>query len=298
MGRGVDPSAGNRRAHGRTAHHHQCVEVVVDSEQALDCLGRLPEVLALNNPTLGNLELSLHIDRIDCFEGGTVVMRTCKLGALTGAVEMLANDTTQQVAPADAGGDGVDRATPRRRVRLRVDGGADVRAAANTAADPNRFAGLDEQWFWEDTFSIPEKTCWAKEHAAEVAEARAEGMTMERLAECFRKTVPTIRAALRYAASTDESIKLLPRKMPRSRWHEDHAREVAAKKAEGLGTNSSSHTSARVTLRSGRRWNMPSGCPTRKSTPMKRESDEAPTPPTPRPPTSDRLTAAPALGSL
>ena len=172
--------------------------------------------MALNNPTLGNLKTSLHIDRINCFEGGAVVMRTCKLGALTGAVEMLANDTTQQVAPADAGGDGVDRATPRRRVRLRVDGGADVRAAANTAADPNRFAGLDKQWFWEDTFSIPEKTCWAKEHAAEVAEARAEGMTMERLAECFR-AVPTIRAALRYAASTDESIKLLPRKMPRSR---------------------------------------------------------------------------------
>lgn len=30
----------------------------------------------------------------------------------------------------------------------------------------------------------------------------------------------------------------LPRKMPRSRWHEEHALEVAAKKkAENLGTN-------------------------------------------------------------
>jgi DNA invertase Pin-like site-specific DNA recombinase len=218
-------------------HHQERVEEILDSTQILDCLGRLPEVMALHNPTLGNLELSLHIDRIDCFHDGKVVMRTCKLGALTGAVEMLANNGTPQTGPAAANGDGTQRATPRRRARLRVDGGADVKAAANMAADPNRFAGLDEQWFWEDVFYIPEKTCWAKEHAAEVAKARAEGLTMERLAERFRKTVPTIRAALRYAASNDESINLLPRKMPRSRWHEDHAPEVAAKRAEGLGTN-------------------------------------------------------------
>ncbi len=73
-------------------HHHQRVEDVLDSKQALDCLGRLPEVLPLNNPTLGNLELSLHIDRIDCFQDGKIVMRTRKLGALTGTLEMLAKD--------------------------------------------------------------------------------------------------------------------------------------------------------------------------------------------------------------
>jgi hypothetical protein len=40
--------------------------------------------LARNNPTLGNLELSMHIDRIDCYDDGKVVLRTCKLGAVRG----------------------------------------------------------------------------------------------------------------------------------------------------------------------------------------------------------------------
>jgi hypothetical protein len=130
--------------------------------------------------------------------------------------------------------------TPRRRARLRVDesehGGVDLSDALYTAADPNRFAGLEERWFWTDVFQIPRRKSWAEENAVEVAAARAAGLTMEKLAEQFGKTVPTIRAALRFAASVEESVRQLPRKMPRRRWHEEHAREVAAKKADGLGT--------------------------------------------------------------
>jgi DNA invertase Pin-like site-specific DNA recombinase len=221
-------------------HHQEHLAEIVDPEQVVDRLNRLPEILALNNPTLGNLELSLHIDRIDCLDDGKVIMRTCKLGALAGAADLLAVDTSPAMAE-EADGNGTLRAAPRRRTRLRVDagpdGGVDLRAAADTAADPHRFASLDERWFWEDVFHVPEKTCWAKDHAAEVAQLRAAELTMEKLALHFGKTVPTIRSALRYAAYADESVAQLPRKMLRRRWHEDHAAEVAAKKAENLGTD-------------------------------------------------------------
>jgi hypothetical protein len=73
--------------------------------------------------------------------------------------------------------------------------------------------------------------------AIEVATMRP-GKTHEKLAAVFGVTVPTIRKALDYAAEIDERFKDMPKKMPRSRWHEEHALEVAAKKkAENLGTN-------------------------------------------------------------
>ncbi len=222
-------------------HSQERLDEAVDSQKVLNRLGRLPEILALNNPTRGNLELSLHIDRIDCFQDGRIVMWTCKLGALAGTVEMLARNedhcSAHGAAPADSNVGGAAQATPRRRARLRVDGGADVKAAVNTAADPNRFAGLDDRWFWADVFQIPEKVWPFQEMAIEVAIQRLAERTHEELASQFGVTVPTIRKALAYAAKIDERFRDIPRKMPRSRWHEDNALKVAAKKAEGLGTN-------------------------------------------------------------
>lgn len=215
----------------------QRVEESLDPQLVLDRLAKLPQVLALNNPTSGNLELSLHIDRIDCYEDGRIVMRTCKLGALADACDLLKQDGVVPRHASNQDNNGVPRATPRRRARLRVDGGADAKAAADTVADPHRFAGLSEEWFWEDTFQIPVKTYPFQEMAIEVATQRLAGQTHESLAKVFGVTVPTIRKALRYAANVDERLRELPRKMPRNRWHEDHAHEVAAKKAEGLGTN-------------------------------------------------------------
>jgi len=210
---------------------------VLDSQQIVARLNRLDEVLASNNPTYGNLELSLHIDRIDCFSDGHVELRTCKLGILGDAAELLAEnaETTDAAAPdCDTA-----RVRPRRRARLRTEGlpgnGDELKAAADMAADPHRFAGLPAMWFWVDTFRIPERKSWAKQYAPDVAAARATGLTMENLAARFGKTVPTIRASLRHAAKLDGAINL-PKKMPRSRWHEDHAVEVAALKASGKST--------------------------------------------------------------
>jgi DNA-binding CsgD family transcriptional regulator len=109
-----------------------------------------------------------------------------------------------------------------------------LRAAAATAADVGRFAELAAHWFWEDTFQIPGRICWAAEHAVEVAQLRGGGLTMEKLAERFGKTIPTIRNALRLAAESDDAVRSLPRKMPRACWAKDHAAEVARLKAEGV----------------------------------------------------------------
>ena len=91
---------------------------IVDESEVLRRLEQLADVLADNNPTMGNLHLSLHIDRIVCAPDGKVVMRSCKLGTLTEAVEIFANMDDN----GDASGNipKQTRGTPRRRGRLRV----------------------------------------------------------------------------------------------------------------------------------------------------------------------------------
>lgn len=225
----------------RDAQNEHVLEAV-DPTQVIDRLDRLAEIMATSNPTMGNIELSLHIDRIDCFSDGSVAMRTCKLGSLADVAPLLAIEddaTTECDDKSDVHHDATTQVTPRRRARLRVnDDGGDteyLQAAADMAADANRFSGLDDQWFWEDVFRIPERQSWVQQHATAVAEARSKGWTMEKVAAHFRKTVPTIRAALKHACA-DGSCQELPAKMPRARWHVDHAAEVAALKAQGMTT--------------------------------------------------------------
>ena len=56
---------------------------------------------------------------------------------------------------------------------------------------------------------------------------------MEELAREFSKSVPTIRQALRHAQAKGASLRELPARMPRRRWEEGHAAEVARLRAEG-----------------------------------------------------------------
>jgi uncharacterized protein (DUF433 family) len=221
-------------------HKAEQIEELLDPKQVICRLKRLADVLAGDNVTLGNLELSFFIDRIDCYADGRVVLRTCKLGALVDSVSQFV-DHSRYVQPATQGSNGTHVARPRRRARVRIDdeldGREDARAAADMAADPNRFAGLPEEWFFHDEFRIPEPTFWSREHAAEVAEKRAEGMTHEELAAFFAVSIPTIRKALKLALESDGSLGQLPRKMPRDRWHEIHATEVKQLKDQGWSTD-------------------------------------------------------------
>ena len=56
----------------------RCAPVVAGQVAAQ--LTRLADLLGGDNPSCGNLELSMHIDRIDCFQDDKVDIRTCKLG--------------------------------------------------------------------------------------------------------------------------------------------------------------------------------------------------------------------------
>lgn len=212
------------------------VEQILDPQAVVTQLNRLHEVLATHDPTRTNLELCLFIDRIDCHPDGRVVLRTCKLGALPEAVDLLVvpDRTGGQAAGDDAR---IGQARPRRRARLRTDPFADdkidLEAAAHRAADPERFAGLAEHWFWEDVFQIPVRTCWAEDYAAAIAELRAKGKTHEQLAVLFGVAVPTIRKALTIAAKTDAAVSALPKKMPRARWQDLHFQEVGALRRQG-----------------------------------------------------------------
>jgi hypothetical protein len=183
---------------GRQARH----QGLVDPRQVLDRLQRLGDVLASGNVAQGNLELCRHIDRIDAYADGRVVMRTSKLGIFEGVATVLARPATS--TPSTAVEAGAKRIRPRHRGHARVDqplaSGSSLLPEMGTTADPGRFADLDPKWFWEDELEIGGPTCWAAEHAAEVAGLRENGWTMARLAAHFGRSAPTIRHALKIAA--------------------------------------------------------------------------------------------------
>ncbi len=208
---------------------------VVDPHAVVERLQRLDEVLAAHNPSLANIELSLHIDRIDCFSEGRVVLRTCRLGVMADAIDVFFNKE-----PCVQSTDSVNTTTqtqPRRRARRRMTCGEEpseeLKFLAAWSTDPHRFAGLDEHWFEEHEFQVPEPTGWYKEHAMEVAEKRAEGLSQEELAEQFGRTIQTIRRALRHAVCLDPSLEYLLAKKPRRRWHEDHVADVVDLVSQG-----------------------------------------------------------------
>lgn len=204
----------------------------LDLRAVVDQLHHLAEVLAGHNPTLGNLELSRHMEHILCYPDGRVEMRGTWLGVFDGAVHLLGRTADGSLPPAAA-----RVVTPRRRGRLRLpnlsaDAGA-VRADADTSLDPERFAGLADAFFWSEDLTVDRARSWAEEHAAAVARARAQGRTHEQLADQFEVSVPTIRKALRIAAESDSALAQLPRKMPRARWQDSHAEAVWALRQEG-----------------------------------------------------------------
>ena len=224
------------------------VDELFDLAAAARRLVRLEKVLASDDATLVNLELSQYLDRIECDRDGCVMVRTCKLGAFPDALNALLAKFESASSPPNCGRAGdadpdqpsVLQSAPRRRAKLRVDPFAadalEQKDAAHFISDPNRFSDLPSIWFWEERASIPEKTCWASENAVEVARMRGRGLTMEALAEHFGKTVPTVRAALRRAVQTEPSVKDLPKKMRRAKWAIDHAGEVARLKRQGMST--------------------------------------------------------------
>ena len=181
------------------------VDRLVEPQQVLERLERLADVLGSNNPTMGNLELSLHIDRIDCRQDGAVNMRMCKLGMLTEAIGLLAEPAmVADGEPTIDDRNGKRARKPRRRGRLRTHDsdhdGVDMRALADFVADTERFAGLGDEWFWQDDFQIPgPPPSWAAKYAERVFQRRQQGnLSYAKLAREFGVTSQTTRAAVNH----------------------------------------------------------------------------------------------------
>ncbi len=179
----------------------ESVKRLVDPQVVADRLDRLGGVLASKNASLGHLELSMHVDRIDGYPDGRVVLRTCRLGALADAVDLF-NDLGRK--PPNLEGDAAEdgkRVKPRRRAKLKIDDWEPARGNLNAmrhwAANPNRFADLDECWFCEHEFQVPERTSWAADHAEDVFRRRQEAnLSLAKLATEFEVSRPTIGAAI------------------------------------------------------------------------------------------------------
>lgn len=131
-----------------------------------DYLERMDEILASENASATNVMLSQHIDGIYCDEDGTVIIRTCKLGALSGALDLLPRDQTKLPLPGASGNLPSENhiGNPRRRAKLNVGAAIEDDDLAETlndfAVDPNRFAGLGPEWFTEDVFQVPRRLSW------------------------------------------------------------------------------------------------------------------------------------------
>jgi hypothetical protein len=154
-----------------------------------------------------NLELSRHLDRVDIHADGRVVMRTHKLGIFEGAAALLARPAPS--APTAGGPPAARPIRPRGPRRNRPDrplgSGSGPLHELTTGAHPAPSENLDPRWFWEDVFELPSQMCWSQENAEEVARLRAQGWTMERLARHFRRSLPTIRRALRIASTQGQT---------------------------------------------------------------------------------------------
>jgi hypothetical protein len=181
----------------------QSAEHLVDPEDVKARLKRLHEALQGDNATVANLQLALHIDRIECNGDGLVSMRTCKLGIVPDAVDLI-----RSTLPSLHKTDGADEIGPLVRARRRCrpalgeydDGSMELEDSVHFATDPHRFAGLPENCFWVDTFTVPERVTWPEANAEKVFDRWQQGkIPRYKLAIEFGVSVPTIRQAIRLA---------------------------------------------------------------------------------------------------
>ncbi len=187
---------------------------LVNPRDVRDRLDRLAEVLGGECATLANLELSMHIDRIDCFEDGRVVCRSCKIGSVPDAVLWFSHTKELLERNGPQNGEGY-KTKPRKRAWLQVEDNSfsdeRLRDRINMATNPHRFDALPNDWFWIDEFQIPEPTCWSRENA-EVVMARFSSLqalgkkpSLNAIAKEFGVSRPTITYALDAALGGDKT---------------------------------------------------------------------------------------------
>ena len=189
----------SEQIHSQSARQNRA-DVILEPHQVLDRIDRLSQVLATDNATAINMELSLHIDRIDCFPDGRVVMRTCRLGALAGAIPALADRSDVATGVASPSNSRNSRARRRSPMNTGLERSEDHKSLVHFASDPNRFADLADKWFWEDEFHVPgRKISWVEENAEAVFMRRQESrLPYSALAIEFKVSIRTIGNAIDY----------------------------------------------------------------------------------------------------
>ncbi|TWU32786.1 hypothetical protein Q31b_57960 [Novipirellula aureliae] len=258
---------------------------LVRPEQVHERLDRLSTVLSGDNATEANLFLSMHVDKIDCFNDGRVRLRVCKVGSSFHAVSWFANQQSPETInklPRDPVSGGY-QTKPRRRGRPRVEPGDSLAnlEEIDAVTDPNRFRGLPEDWFWVEDFQVPERSCWAKDNAEavlarynEIAESTKRKPSCNTIAKEFDVSRPTILNALDFANGKRKGAGTKHRREPKIRIkgnpdvekqiEELHAASVLEKDiAAVIGVSRSAITAALIRLYEKRGVPKPDGRRTR-----------------------------------
>ena len=157
---------------------NQTVTQFLTPSAVMEGLQRLNVTLTEFNPTLVNLELSRHIDRIDCYADGRVELRGTHLGVFAGALELLSQTDCTDEEPRREHQSEFALVVPRRRTPLRVpEFSAGDSAPADDMPlllDPARFAAVSTSFFWVDSFFLSRRVSWPEEHAEVVFKRRQE----------------------------------------------------------------------------------------------------------------------------
>ena len=207
------------------------LRTALDLESVRCAVAEFVENLDRLNPTLQNLELSKHVEAIWCDAAGAIELRGVDLGFFEGASDFLARSHNLTSCPAHGSDSKYLPVVPRVRGRLNVpnltaDKGL-MGLADDTCLDPRRFVGLPEQFFWTQSIELAPKVWPGEAKADQIVRLRLEGLTHAEIAEEVDLSIPTVRKMIRKAEAENVGLTALPRKMPRTRWHEEHAAEVA-----------------------------------------------------------------------
>jgi DNA invertase Pin-like site-specific DNA recombinase len=190
------------------------LRTTLNPAQVLEGLKKLGQVLGQDNATQLNIELAKHIESITCHADGRVFLKGTYLGVFEGAVDLLSNSDAAAAAPASpqqgTESSGYVKVKKRRLTHRKINpflSDGSMAANAENALDPERFAGLAESFKWEEKFVLPQKTCWAADHAEEVLaymEAHPDSSWDDYVAH-FGKSKPTLRNAKNIALRSRES---------------------------------------------------------------------------------------------
>jgi DNA invertase Pin-like site-specific DNA recombinase len=211
-------------------------ENLISPDEVHRKMQQLADVLEGENASRLNIELSQHIDRIECLADGQIRLRLCRLGLAPALADIVNLDFPEEATDFE---EQQTIITPRKRTRRQIITGEppteELKQLTSWSTDPGRYSHLPPKFFEEHHFQIPVKEHWYQKNKNAVAEKRKEGLNIEELAANFGCSVPTIRRTLDYAKQTDPELARLPVKRPRRRWHEDHVQEVLLLLQQGLG---------------------------------------------------------------